>query len=174
MFWVAALAVLAGLAVHMPTTLQPPPGVPTLLFFDGVCNLCDGFVNFVADHDSARLIRFGALQKHAELIAKVGAPTDLSTVVVVQGDKFYTKSTAVMRVLAQLDSPWPYATVLALIPEAFRDFCYGQVATYRYVVFGKSEACRVPSGDFKRRFMDYDPTTDDEEGTAGSKPAFAT
>ena len=56
--------------------------------FDGVCNLCDGFINFVADGDEAppnNRVRFGAQQKHMELLERVGAPTDLSTLVLIQG-----------------------------------------------------------------------------------------
>lgn len=51
-----------------------------------MCNLCDGFVNFVVDNDPDGAVRFGPIQKHMKSLGKVGAPTDLSTVVLVQGD----------------------------------------------------------------------------------------
>ena len=80
---------LFGLAGYfVPLYLQPPPGVESWLMFDGVCNLCDGFINFVADGDEAppnNRVRFGAQQKHMELLERVGAPTDLSTLVLIQG-----------------------------------------------------------------------------------------
>ena len=65
----AAVAIFA----FVPQTLLPAEGTPNWLFFDGVCNLCDGFVNFVADGDSARRVQFGAIQKHTELLAQRGA-----------------------------------------------------------------------------------------------------
>ena len=125
--------------------------------FDGVCNLCDGFINFVADHDSARRVKFGAQQKHGELLERVGAPVDLSTVVLIQGDKFTTKSTAALRTIALMDWPWRALAAAHIVPPPVRDFCYEQVAKYRYKIFGKVESCRVPTGDFRKRFIDYRP-----------------
>eukprot|EP00411_Alexandrium_monilatum_P013350 CAMPEP_0175280978 /NCGR_PEP_ID=MMETSP0093-20121207/50855_1 /TAXON_ID=311494 /ORGANISM="Alexandrium monilatum, Strain CCMP3105" /LENGTH=205 /DNA_ID=CAMNT_0016576087 /DNA_START=22 /DNA_END=636 /DNA_ORIENTATION=- len=164
-FTIAATALLAaGAAVAVklvPPTLQPPDGVESWLMFDGVCNLCDGFINFVADGDSARRVKFGAQQKHEELLRRVGAPVDLSTVVLIQGDRFYTKSTAALRTLALMDWPWCALSAAYVLPAALRDFGYDLVARYRYKVFGKVEACRVPTGDFRKRFIDYLP---EEEG----------
>eukprot|EP00936_MAST-01D_sp_MAST-1D-sp1_P002503 g2503.t1 len=150
------LAVIVGIIYHVPPTLLPPEGTPTWLFFDGVCNLCDGFVNFVADGDSARNVRFGAIQKHTELLEQRGAPTDLSTVVLVQGDHFYTQSTAALRTLAQMDQPWRSLSALHVIPPAVRDFAYGVIARNRYRMFGKQATCRKPSGAFKSRFLEHE------------------
>ena len=137
--------------LKVPPLLQPPPNVESWLMFDGVCNLCDGFINFVADGDSQHRVKFGAQQKHEDLLTRVGAPVDLSTVVLIQGDKFYTKSTAALRTLALMD--WPYSALAAFhaLPQPLRDFGYDMVAKYRYKVFGKVEACRVPTGDFRKR-----------------------
>merc|ERR1719160_1642056 len=93
-------------AVAVPKTLRPPAGTQTKLLFDGVCNLCNGFVNFVADHNEARDIFFGPQQKHMELLQELGAPTDLSTLVMVQNDKVFTYSDAALRTVALLDPPY--------------------------------------------------------------------
>ena len=148
-------AAIAAIFACVPPTLVPAEDTPSWLFFDGVCNLCDGFVNFVADGDSARRVQFGAIQKHTELLAQRGAPTDLSTVVLVQGDHFYTQSDAALRTLALLDQPWRSLAAFAIIPKPVRDFVYAQIGANRYRMFGKTESCRVPSGDFKSRFLDY-------------------
>eukprot|EP00941_MAST-03F_sp_MAST-3F-sp1_P004356 g4356.t1 len=139
----------------MAVKLQPPPNTESILLFDGVCNLCDGFVNFVADGDSKRNVKFAAQQKHMDLLRRVGAPTDLSTLVLVQGDKFYTHSSAVIRTFAVMD-PWPYHSLLLmeLIPRFFRDFFYRIVANHRYMIFGKRDECRIPTEGFKARFLD--------------------
>ena len=107
-----------------------------------MCNLCDGFVNFVVDNDPDGAVRFGPIQKHMKSLGKVGAPTDLSTVVLVQGDivrrraacpdrrhaaahppdrtstpapQFYTHSNAALRVMALLRQPWRSLSVFYLV-----------------------------------------------------------
>ena len=102
------VVIFAGCAQQM---LMPPPKTESLLFFDGVCNLCDFFVNFVADHDSGRKIKFGAQQKHLEFLEKHNAPTDLSTVILIQNENVYLYSDAAIRTLALLDSPWNFLSV---------------------------------------------------------------
>ena len=148
----------------MPTLVQPGPKTQNWLLFDGVCNLCDGFVNLVADHDSRDRIKFGALQKHKDLLIKHGAgqyaeggAEELSTVVFVQGDQVHVRSTAALRVLAMLDFPYNSLAVFLLLPTPVRDWAYKLVAQYRYVVFGKTDSCRAPTERFKQRFIEYQP-----------------
>lgn len=165
----AALVAGAAVAVQLvPPTLLPPPNTESWLMFDGVCNLCDGFVNLVADNDSERRVKFGAQQKHEELLRRVGAPVDLSTVVLIQGDTFYTKSTAALRTMALMDWPWSAVAAAHALPQPLRDFGYDLVAKYRYKVFGKVESCRVPTGDFKKRFIDYRPEEETADPISGA------
>ena len=107
------------------------------LFFDGVCNLCDGFVNFVADHDSEGRVRFGAIQLHRDKLELAGAgkyaeggSEALSTVVLIQGNRVFTKSAAALRVVALLDEPWRYLAgpLFYLIPYIIRDWGYELVS----------------------------------------------
>ena len=165
--WAAAVAALAALyaAVTVPAALRPAEGVDTVLFFDGVCNLCDGFVNFVADHDSARRVRFGAIQRHADALHRAGAgryaeggAEALSTLVVTQGDDaFYLRSDAALRVIALLDAPFCYVAAFHALPAALRDAGYRLVARHRYKLFGASDTCRAPTERFKSRFVEYEP-----------------
>ena len=172
--WMCPLVVaaLAAAVAIVPSQIQPPPGVESWLMFDGVCNLCDGFINFVADGDSEMKVKFGAQQKHAELLERVGAPLDLSTVVLIQGSVFYTKSTAALRTLALMDWPWRALSAAWLLPAPVRDLGYDLVAKYRYAIFGKVEACRVPTGDFRRRFIDYRPEEEEPADPIGGKAAM--
>ena len=161
---VAASAALYA-AVTVPAALRPEPGVETVLFFDGVCNLCDGFVNFVADHDSSRRVRFGAIQRHADALHRAGAgryaeggAEALSTLVVTQGDDaFYLRSDAALRVIALLDAPFCYVAAFHALPAALRDAGYRLVARHRYKLFGASDTCRAPTERFKSRFVEYEP-----------------
>ena len=139
------------------------------MFFDGVCNLCDGFVNFLADHDPQENIKFGAIQRHKDLLEKhnagqyaEGGAEELSTMVFIQGDQVHVRSSAALRALAMMESPWRMLSVFILIPTPLRDLGYKLVARYRYIVFGKSETCRLPTERFKRRFLDYVPPATEE------------
>ena len=159
-----SVILFATVIYMMPTLIQPGPKTQSWLFFDGVCNLCDGFVNMVADNDSQARIKFGALQKHKELLAKHGASQyaeggteELTTVVFIQGDQVYVRSTAALRVLAMLDAPWSGLSVFLLLPTPIRDAAYKLVAQYRYLIFGKTDACRAPTESFKSRFLEYIP-----------------
>ena len=136
----------------IPTLVQPGPMTRNWLFFDGACNLCDGFVTLVADHDSRHQIRFGAIQKHKDLLIKHGAgqyaeggAEELTTVVFLQGDQVHVKSSAALRVCAMLDFPFNTLAVFLLLPVPVRDWAYMIVARYRYAVFGKMDSCRAPT-----------------------------
>ena len=127
----AAVAASAALyaAVTLPAALRPAEGVDTVLFFDGVCNLCDGFVNFVADHDSSRRVRFGAIQRHADALHRAGAgryaeggAEALSTLVVTQGNAFYLRSDAALRVIF-----WQAAAQRAARADIHANTTYGAV-----------------------------------------------
>ena len=166
--WAAITAVAASAALYaavtVPAALRPAEGVDTVLFFDGVCNLCDGFVNFVADHDSSRRVRFGAIQRHADALHRAGAgryaeggAEALSTLVVVQDDAFYLRSDAALRVIALLDAPFCYVAAFHALPAALRDAGYRFVARHRYKLFGASDTCRAPTERFKSRFVEYEP-----------------
>ena len=163
----ASLAAFGVAAYIVPRSLQPPPGVESWLMFDGVCNLCDGFVNFMADSDSQHRVKFGAQQKHMELLERVGAPTDLSTLILIQGDRHYLYSTAALRTLAVMDWPWRGMAAFSLVPVVVRDYVYKLVAQHRYKVFGKTDECRVPSPEFRRRFIDYRPEEEEADPIAG-------
>jgi predicted DCC family thiol-disulfide oxidoreductase YuxK len=153
--------VIAWATMTIPDTLKPAAGTESWLMIDGHCNLCNGFVNFVADRDTAVNIKFGAQQKYMALVERVGAPTDLSTLILIQGDAHYTLSDAALRTMALLDEPWNKLAVFSfLVPKYIRDFAYKRVAANRYTMFGKTESCRVPTQEFERRWIDYDAGTE--------------
>ena len=112
---------------------------PSVVLFDGVCNLCNGFVNFVIDRDPGHQFKFGSLQsqKAKVLLADHPAPlTELSTVVLIEGSKVYTRSTAALRIVRKLKGGWPLLYAFIIIPGPFRDVIYNFVARKRYSWFG--------------------------------------
>lgn len=130
--------------VHCIHARKPrAPASPTV-FFDGVCGLCNGFVDFLVQHDRHRRLRYAPLQgSTAAGIARL--PRDLDTVVVMDGDRVRVKSDAALHVLAQLGGAWRAATLLRVVPRFLRDGVYDLIARNRYGWFGKREACRVPT-----------------------------
>lgn len=127
---------------------QPSDTRPIMLF-DGVCNLCNGGVRFVREHDPNRSIRYVPLQSESgrKLLQRSGrSPDDISSVVLVEKDRSFIKSEAVLRIMEYLNLPFPQLAVfLNFFPLFLRDFVYDNVANNRYAVFGRSEteACEI-------------------------------
>jgi predicted DCC family thiol-disulfide oxidoreductase YuxK len=138
---------------------MPPP----ILFYDGVCGLCNRFVQFVLRRDRVVLFRFAALQSAiaAGILARHGiSPWHLDTVYVVvdpdrPGERVLSHSDAVLFVLNQLGGcSRRIAFLLGLLPKSFRDWAYTALARLRYRVFGRSELCLLPSDRDHNRFLD--------------------
>lgn len=134
----------------MNKTFQP------VILYDGVCGLCDRFVQFVITRDPSAKIRLAALQSESAkvLLQKFQLPaTVLSTVVLIEEEKSYVKSAAVLRSLSYLGGAWKFFTILRIIPPPISDFVYDFVARNRYRWFGKFDACIIPSPEIRSRFL---------------------
>ncbi|KAH6782076.1 putative thiol-disulfide oxidoreductase DCC [Perilla frutescens var. hirtella] len=118
-----------------------------IMLFDGVCNLCNGGVKIVRDNDRRRNIRFEALQSESgkKLLQRSGrGPDDISSVVLVEKDRSYIKSEAVMKIMEYLDLPFPQlAFFIQFVPLFVRDFVYDNIADNRYNIFGRSDSCDI-------------------------------
>lgn len=131
-------------------------GAHGVLLFDGVCNLCNGFVNFVIDHDPEGYFKLGALQSDAArpyLEAFDVDPDALESVVLIEGGTAYHRSTAALRVARHLTGPWPLLYAFIAVPKPLRDWVYRQIATNRYDWFGKRDQCRMPTPELQARFL---------------------
>ena len=151
----------------MPTSNsapQSPPqtdvgvaAAPDIILFDGVCNLCNGFVQFVIRHDPAGRFRFAALQSEAAqaLLAAHGlAPAAApDSVLLLSGGQLYSHSTAVLRIARALGGVWALAGAGRLLPRAWRDALYRFVARNRYRWFGRQESCMLPTPALQARFL---------------------
>ncbi len=127
-----------------------------LILFDGICNLCNGTVNFVIDRDPEMRFRFAALQ--SETAQKILAGHNLSgenmeTIILIVGDNAYTKSTAVLKIAKRLHLPWSLLSLFFIIPPVIRDVVYDFIAGNRYHWFGKLDSCRVPTPELEGRFI---------------------
>lgn len=128
-----------------------------ILFYDGVCGLCDRMVQFVLRHDRRRRFDFAALQGDfaASTLRRFGRdPRDLDTVYVLTDDGLLLyKGRAILFVLRALGFPWSLFALFSLLPWRFVDWCYDRVAHNRYRIFGKADQCRLPSPEERARFL---------------------
>jgi len=128
-----------------------------ILFYDGVCGLCDRLVQFVLRRDRAARFRFAALQSDVatQTLGHFGKNADdLDTVYVLDGDgKLLSKSRAIFFVLRALGLPWSLVAVFRVLPAAVTDWFYDRVAHNRYRIWGKRDSCRLPSADERARFL---------------------
>lgn len=128
-----------------------------IIFFDGVCGLCNGFVDFLIQKDKNRVFKFCSLQSELakEILAKYKFDTQkLQTVVLLTDNELLIKSNAVLCIFKKL--PFPYFIfyyMLFWIPQFFRDWVYDFIAKNRYKIFGKKETCRIPSSAEIERFL---------------------
>jgi predicted DCC family thiol-disulfide oxidoreductase YuxK len=132
-----------------------------IVIFDGVCNLCEFSVNFIFERDSSGQFYFTPAQSPlgASLLKRFGINTSrLDTVVLVRDGKAYTRSAAAIEIAARLDLPWNLLTVFKAVPESLRDMLYDLIAQNRYQLFGKKEACMLPSEALRKRFLEEIPS----------------
>jgi predicted DCC family thiol-disulfide oxidoreductase YuxK len=127
-----------------------------VILFDGVCNLCNGFVQFIIKRDKKGEFTFGALQTKGaqELLSAFDFPPSLmTTIVYIEGGKAYTQSEAVLRIAKRLKGGWKLLYGFIVLPRFFRDWVYGLVSRYRYKIFGKKNECMIPTPEIRRRFL---------------------
>lgn len=125
--------------------------------FDGVCNLCNNTVQFILKRDKKKQFLFGSLQGKAgqQLLRQFNLPTaDFNSFVLAEGDRFYTRSTAVLRMLKRLGGGWSLLYGFIVVPKFIRDGIYNWVARNRYKWYGRRDECMIPTPELKARFLD--------------------
>ncbi len=143
-------------ALNIEHSVLTIPRDKPILLFDGVCNLCNGFVQFVILRDPRAKFRFAALQSEVgqQLLREANMPVEeLSTVVLYENDRFYTHSSVPLRVVKQFGGAWPLLSGLVIVPKFIRDGIYNWIARNRYRWFGKQESCMIPTPELKSRFI---------------------
>jgi predicted DCC family thiol-disulfide oxidoreductase YuxK len=139
-----------------------------VVLFDGLCNLCNGMIQFVVDHERSPSLTFAPLQselakellerafgadKTRQLIGGATGEGDPDSIVLVDGIEGWTHSSAALRVARHLRAPYRWLAVLLLVPRPLRDMVYRWIGRNRYRWFGKSETCRVPTPELRARFL---------------------
>ncbi len=128
-----------------------------IIFFDGVCNLCNSSIQFIIKRDRSKKFLFASLQS---AYARENLPTELSksdslqSIVLKEGSKIQTKSSAALRITKSLDGLWPILFIFIVVPKFLRDWMYDGISRNRYMWFGKRDQCMIPSSELKSRFLD--------------------
>lgn len=128
-----------------------------IVVFDAKCLLCNASVQFLIRHDRRGLFRFASIQGKSgqELLAQAGLRVDgLQTLLLVDGNRSWQHTAAILRVLHALGWPWRAAWIAWLVPSLLRDALYKWLARNRYWLFGRSEVCLMPPSDYRARFLD--------------------
>ena len=131
------------------------PGQPIILF-DGVCNFCNGMVNFVIKRDKSATLKFSTLQSETGqnlLTANNFQDPDLRSFVFIEKGELYTRSTAALKVSKYMNGLWPLMNGFIIVPKFIRDGIYNWIAKNRYHWFGKKEVCMVPTPELQSRFL---------------------
>jgi predicted DCC family thiol-disulfide oxidoreductase YuxK len=125
-----------------------------VIFFDGHCGLCNGFVDFMMKIDRGALFKFSPLQSD---FAKKNLPPedveDLKSVVVLINGKTYRKAKGVLMAMTELGGFWKFLGIFKLFPSVCLNFFYDIIAENRYQFFGKRDTCRLPTLEEKARFI---------------------
>ena len=145
--------------------MTPVPNAPhDLILYDGVCGLCDRFVQFLLARDTHDRFRFAALQSPIgrEIVLRHGGDPDaVSTVYLIEHwdtdrERAKTRGKAALSAIDKLGGGWRIPGLLRVFPAFLLNLGYGIVAKLRYRIFGKLDACQIPSPATRHKFLDVE------------------
>ncbi|MAW93788.1 MULTISPECIES: thiol-disulfide oxidoreductase DCC family protein [unclassified Leeuwenhoekiella] len=128
-----------------------------IILFDGVCNLCNGAINFIIKHDPKAQFKFASLQGETgtHLLDKHRInPKKTDSIILIEPDRVSVKSAAALRISKDLNKGYPLLYAFMIIPGLIRNAVYDFIARNRYKWFGKKESCMIPTPELKSRFLD--------------------
>ena len=127
-----------------------------IIFFDGVCILCNSSVDYILKKDRKKILKFASIQSQfaEDFLHKLRFDISIfDTIVFYDNGKIYIKSDAVLKICRYLGFPFSAAVMLRIIPGKVRDFIYDQVARTRYKLFKKRQTCRIPESETAGRIL---------------------
>jgi predicted DCC family thiol-disulfide oxidoreductase YuxK len=128
----------------------------SVILFDGVCNLCNASIDFILKRDKENQFLVGALQEEAgkKLLAQFEVnPKYLDSLVLIEDDQIYFRSTAALKIAKKLSGLWPLFHGFIILPSKIRDGIYDWIGRNRYHWFGKKTTCRLPTPEEKAKFI---------------------
>lgn len=128
-----------------------------IVLFDGVCNLCNGSVQFIIRNDKEGKLKFASLQSDngQQLLSRYSIDrSKVDSIVFIDQGKAYIESTAALRIAGYLDGLWKILVVFRIVPVFIRDAVYRWIARNRYRWFGKQDSCMMPEPGVRERFLE--------------------
>ncbi|KAA0546124.1 thiol-disulfide oxidoreductase DCC family protein [Bacillus sp. BGMRC 2118] len=128
-----------------------------IVLFDGVCNLCNGAVQFLIKHDKKERLRFASLQSETgqKILTEYGYSTNqFDSIILVSNQKVYEKSDAALAICSEIGGVFSLCKVMYIIPKRLRDSLYSLIARNRYKWFGKQDYCMLPTPELRKRFLE--------------------
>ena len=128
-----------------------------VILFDGICGLCTWSVQFIINHDSKHHFKFTSLQsvEGRRFIAAHDVSIEtVDSIILIEGSRYLIKSSAAIRVFQQLPGWWSLLSILTIIPQPIRDWCYDLIARNRHNWFGKVNKCALPLNVDHNRFLE--------------------
>lgn len=128
----------------------------TILLFDGYCNLCNSSVKFILKHEKKTDLYFTSLQseigiqilKHYSL-----NPNEINSLVLIENNKAFIKSSGALRVLKYLKGLYPLGFGMIIVPKFIRNIIYDFISKNRYKWYGKMDSCLIPDKELAKRFL---------------------
>lgn len=128
-----------------------------IVIFDGVCNFCNGAVNFIIRRDPNALFSFTPMQSESGkwLIDEHHAPmVGVDTFLLIKNGQCFDRTDAALEICRDLTGFWFLFRIFKILPRSFRDFFYRLFARNRYKLFGRREECMIPSPEVRDRFIE--------------------
>ena len=129
-----------------------------IILFDGVCNLCNGAIQFIIKRDKKDNFRYAPLQSDIgrKFLQQRNIDTsEIDSIILIEpGVAYYTKASAALKIGQDFGGAWTLLQVFEWIPESISNFFYDIIAKNRYKWFGKKEACMIPTPELKAKFLE--------------------
>jgi len=133
----------------------------SVILFDGVCNLCCGWIRFLIRRGKKAAFTFVSIQSDmgkilletVDLKANKLTTSNINTIVYIKNNQAFIESEAVLEILTDMGGIWRIFGVLRLIPRSLRDKIYRYIAAKRYSLFGKRTSCFLPTPEDEKRFL---------------------
>ena len=127
-----------------------------VILFDGVCNLCNGFVQFVIKRDKKNIFRYASLQSDfgQQFLQKNKLnAVEFKSIILIVDNNYFSQSTAALKIFKELNGGWKLLYGFIIVPKFIRDAVYYFIAKNRYKWFGKMESCMVPTKELAEKFL---------------------
>lgn len=126
-----------------------------VILFDGDCNLCNGFIQFIIKIDRKKIFRFSSLQsEYGRKINKTYNLNNFDSIILLREGNIFIYSDAIIEILKTNDGFWNIVgKILSFFPQRFRNWGYKLFARYRISLLGKNNSCLLPTQELKSRFL---------------------